>query len=126
MELIENIYSVLAFSGILIVPIYALINIHVSRYHLKVMDKIVYGQQIPDENDNYVFKAMRTMDYMGFFFRKLLRERLPIKTQNEIMALDKKFRRPFIILFGLGIIMMIIIVIFAILEVFFPKPELLS
>jgi len=121
MNFIENIHSIISPIGILIVPIYALINIHISKYHLKVMDKIVYGRQIPDYDDNYVFKAMRTIEYMGFFIRKLLRERLPIKTQKEIMALDRKFRRPFMMLWWLYIAMMIIIVIFAILEVFFPN-----
>ncbi len=124
MNLIENIHSIISPVGILIVPIYALINIHISKYHLKVMDKIVYGRQIPKKDDNYVFKAMRTMEYIGFFVRKLLRERLPINTQKEIMALDKKFRRPFMMLWGLGIIMMIIMVIILILEVFFPTPNL--
>ncbi len=65
------------------------------------------------------------MEYIGFFVRKLLRERLPIKTQKEIMALDKKFRRPFMLLWGLGIVMMIIMVIILILEVFYPKPDYL-
>ncbi len=124
MEFIGVLNAVIANGIMLIVLIYALINIHISKYHLKVMDKIVYGRQIPKKDDNYVFKAMRTMEYIGFFVRKLLRERLPINTQKEIMALDKKFRRPFMMLWGLGIIMMIIMVIILILEVFFPTPNL--
>ncbi len=123
MKFIEDIYAVIANSIMLIVPIYALINIHISRYHLKVMDKIIYGQVYDD--DNYIHKAIRTIDCIGYFVRKRNRERLPIKTQKEIMALDKKFRRPFMMLWGLLIVMMIIIVIIAILEVFYPKPDYL-
>ncbi len=123
MKFIEDIYAVIANSIMLIAPIYALINIHISRYHLKVMDKIIYGQ-VYDE-DNYIHKAIRTIDCIGYFVRKRNRERLPIKTQKEIMALDKKFRRPFMMLWGLLIVMMIIIVIIAILEVFYPKPDYL-
>ncbi len=123
MNLIENIISIISPIGMLIVPIYALINIHISKYHLKVMDKIIYGQ-VYDE-DNYIHKAIRTIDCIGYFVRKRNRERLPIKTQKEIMALDKKFRRPFMMLWGLLIVMMIIIVIIAILEVFYPKPDYL-
>jgi predicted nucleic acid-binding Zn ribbon protein len=124
MEFIEVLNAVIANGIVLIVLIYALINIHISKYHLKVMDRIVYGRQPPNSDDNYVFKAMRTIEYMGFFIRKRLRERLPIKTQKEIMALDKKFRRPFMMLWWLYIFIMIIMVIIFILEVF-PKPDYL-
>ncbi len=105
--------------ALLIINTYVAINIYISKYHLKVMDKIIYGQ-VYDE-DNYVHKAIRTIDCIGFFIRKRNRQRLPIKTQNEILALDKKFRRPFMMLWWLYIVMMIIIFI---LEVFFPTPEL--
>jgi len=108
--------------ALLIINTYVAINIYISKYHLKVMDKIIYGQ-VYDE-DNYVHKAIRTIDCIGFFIRKRNRQRLPIKTQNEILALDKKFRRPFMMLWWLYIVMMIIMIIIFILEVFFPTPEL--
>ncbi len=47
MEFIGVLNAVIANGIMLIVLIYALINIHISKYHLKVMDKIVYGRQIP-------------------------------------------------------------------------------
>ncbi len=119
MDFIEIFGLGVAVFALFIIITYVVINIYISKYHLKVMDKIIYGQ-VYDE-DNYVHKAMRTIDCIGYFVRKRNRERLPIKMQKEIMALDKKFRRPFMVLWGLGIVMMIIFVIIFILEVFFPE-----
>jgi len=123
MDLIEKIYSVIANCIMLIVIIYAAMNFYLSKYHLKVMDKIVYGQ-VYDE-DNYIHKAMRIIDSIGYMTQQRLRGRLPIKTQKEIMALDKKFRRPFMVQFGVLIVMVIIVVVIFILEIFFQKPEFL-
>ncbi len=123
MGFIEILHTVIFYITILILIIYVAINMYISKYHLKVMDKIIYGQ-VYDE-DNYIHKAMRTIDCIGFFVRKRNRERLPVKIQNKIMALDKKFRRPFMILWGLLIMMMIIMVIMAIMEFYLPKPEYL-
>ncbi len=119
MDFIEIFGLYLTAFTMFILIIYAAINRYICKYHLKVMDKIIYGQ-VYDE-DNYVHKAMRTIDCIGYFVRKRNRERLPIKMQKEIMALDKKFRRPFMVLWGLGIVMMIIFVIIFILEIFFPE-----
>ncbi len=67
---------------------------------------------------------MRIIDYTGYISNKRLRKRLLIEIQNEIMALDKKFRRLFIIQGWVLNVLTLIVVIVIILELFFPEPEL--
>ncbi len=119
MEVIDNL---VVFGLIATLFIYVALNIYTSKYHLKVMDKIVYGQ-VHDE-DSYVHKAMRIIDYTGYISNKRLRKRLPVKMQNEIMALDKKFWRLFIIQGWVLNVLTIIVLSIMILEVFFPEPDL--
>ena len=120
MEFIEDINAVIANGIVLTAIIYVAINIYISKYHLKVMDKIVYGQVYAE--DNYIHKAMRIIDSIGYMTQQRLRGRLPIETQNKIMALDKKFRRPFMIQLGVLIVMVLIVIVIFILEIFFQKP----
>jgi len=122
MGILEILDSVIFEITILTLIIYVAMNIYTSKYHLKVMDKIVYGQV--HEEDNYIHKAMRIIDYTGYISNKRLRKRLPIEIQNEIMALDKKFHRLFIIQGWVLNFLTLIVVIIIILELFFPEPEL--
>jgi len=120
MDILETLDSVIFEIIILTLIIYAAINKYLSKYHLKVMDKIVYGQVYAE--DNYIHKAMRIIDSIGYMTQQRLRGRLPIETQNKIMALDKKFRRPFMIQLGVLIVMVLIVIVIFILEIFFQKP----
>ncbi len=120
MDILETLDSVIFEIIILTLIIYAAINKYLSKYHLKVMDKIVYGRVYAE--DNFIHKAMRIIDSIGYMTQQRLRGRLPIETQNKIMAMDKKFRRPFMIQLGVLIVMVLIVIVIFILEIFFQKP----
>ncbi len=116
MDILEKLDSVIFEITIFILIIYAAMNFYLSKYHLKVMDKIVYGRVYAE--DNFIHKAMRIIDSIGYMTQQRLRGRLPIETQNKIMALDKKFRRPFMIQLGVLIVMVLIVIVIFILEIF--------
>ncbi len=57
MGILEILDSVIFEITILTLIIYVAMNIYTSKYHLKVMDKIVYGQV--HEEDNYIHKPKK-------------------------------------------------------------------
>ncbi len=90
---------------------------YLSRNQMKVMDKIVWHREMT--GDSFIFKSMRIGDYMLFLYTKRKRKTLPEDVQKKIMALDGKFRRPFLITI-LNLFLLIISTIFVIvLEQFY-------
>ncbi len=93
---IEDLYFVV--SGVLLLS--GIFNIfmmyYLSRNQMKVMDKIVWHREMT--GDSFIFKAMRIGDYTLFLYTKRKRKTLPEEVQKKIMALDGKFRRPFLIM----------------------------
>ncbi len=90
---------------------------YLSQYHMKVMDQIIHHQKFID--DNFISKAMRIATYQVNIFVKRNRELLPLDTQKKILSLDKKFRRPFLILIWNQFFLIVCILVMVILEEFF-------
>ncbi len=82
---------------------------YISRKHMKVLDKIVCHREFTD--DNYILATMRIGQYLVLIFVSRIRKQLPEDAQKKIIALNSKFRRPFVLLF-LNFILFLITVLF--------------
>ncbi len=116
MNFLEQLYVSLIFMVIFLGLFSIIMVFYLSRYHMKVMDKIIHHHTFSDIDDTIVFKVMRIATYQVNIFVKRNREQLPLETQKKIIALDKKFRFPFLILIWDQILAILCILSILILE----------
>ncbi len=99
-----------------------LMLLYISTNYLKVMDKIVFGREF--NPDNIFHKIIRINGYIGMIVLKRNREKESIEVQRKIMALDNKFKKPFIIMHWAYIIFGILFLIIYLVDNYFLTPNL--
>ncbi len=117
MPLLEKIDLILALLVFFTLIFNMFMFYYISRKHMKVMDKIILHREMTD--DNFIFKTYRIVGYLVILYVERNRKALPEDIQKNIMKLDGKFRRPFLILIWNVVVLFISYFISIYLEKFY-------